>query len=101
MKYSLAGGEAKGREQAAEQGVLLKDAEKGVAVLRFPRAAGRREQGAARPCCEWVTQKTNVGYGVVCKDGEVRVMIEQLWDWWGLGMGKCGCLLKGDAIRGG
>lgn len=41
MKYSLAGGEAEGRERAAERGVLLEAAEKGVAVLRSPGEGGR------------------------------------------------------------
>ena len=66
MKYSLAGGKAEGREQAAEQGVLLKAAEKGVAVLRFPGEGGK--EGAARQHCKWVLQKkkkANVGYGVI------------------------------------
>ena len=58
MKYSLAEGKAEGREQPAEQGVLLKAAEKGVAVLRFP---GLVKMGAARQHCKWVIQKANVG----------------------------------------
>lgn len=52
MKYSLAGGKAGGRElDEAERGVLLEAAEKGVAVLRFPREGG---EGAARQLCRAV-----------------------------------------------
>lgn len=46
-------------------GILLKAAQKGVAVLRFPEGGKRGEEGVARQHCKWVIQKTNVSYGVI------------------------------------
>lgn len=65
MKYSLAAGGGRGEGAGAERGVLLEAAEKGVAVLRFPGAAGKGEEGAAKQRGERVTGKANAGYGVV------------------------------------
>lgn len=69
MKYSLAGGWwREGRERVAEQGLQLKAAEKGVAVLRFPRGSGKGEEGATRQHCKGLIQRLNVGYSVIQRE---------------------------------
>lgn len=103
MKYSLAGGEAEGRERAA--GFCWRLRRKESLCWDPPGRGGR---GGSKATLQGGGTKRERGlrcrsFGAVPGpwDVEVRVLVEQLWEWWGLEMSKCGCLLRGEAVRGG
>lgn len=86
-----------GEGAAAAHRALLRAAEKGVAVPSFPGAVGRGKRGKQGNVASGLCKKSERGLqchflGAVpgLQDVGLKVLIQQLWEWWGSGVGEWG-----------